>query len=137
MIKTLALENFWPVSFAKTKKINVKRAEANPWRFWLALALIATNAAFLMSYIYGVNENASRGYEITQLQKQLADLNTQNKTITLKISEATSMVSIQSDFLSANFVPAGTPKFLQTGQYAQIQNPSQQLTQVSYQKQYP
>ena len=69
----------------------------------------------LMSYIYGVNEYASKGYEIQSLQKSLNNLAADNRQINLKVAEAGSMVSIQSDFLSSNFVPAGTPKFLQQG----------------------
>jgi len=67
----------------------------------------------LFAYVYGVNQYAAKGYEITQQQNRLKNLNDANKTVNLKISEATSMVAIQSDFLNANFVVAGTPRFLQ------------------------
>ena len=69
-----------------------------------------------MSYIYSVNDYANKGYEIKVLQKRLSGLTADNKKINLKVSGATSMVGIQSDFLSANFVAAGTPKFLQATQ---------------------
>ncbi|MFI5205797.1 MAG: hypothetical protein ACHQVK_02560, partial [Candidatus Paceibacterales bacterium] len=86
--------------------------EAGSFRFYLAVGLIAANGFFLMSYIYGVNEFAASGYQIKTLQTKLSALNTDNKTINLKVSEASSMVEIQSDFLSSHFVAAGTPRFL-------------------------
>lgn len=126
MIKALALESFWSQLFSsKPKRIGViKPASADTsLRFWLATGLIAANAVLLLSYIYGVNDFASKGYEIKALQTKLSQLNDDNKKINLKISEATSMVAIQSDFLNANFVPAGTAKFL-------VVNPNaNQLTQ--------
>jgi hypothetical protein len=84
------------------------------------VALIAVNVFLLMSYIYGANQFTNTGYQISALQTQLGNLNDSNKAITLQVSEASSMVQIQSDFLSANFVPAGTPKFLQVPKAPQV-----------------
>jgi hypothetical protein len=118
MLKALALDNFWPSFNArKTSGIHViKKTESgySIFRFWFSVSLIAVNVFLLMSYIYGANQFANTGYQIELLQKQLSGLNDGNKAITLQVSEASSMVKIQSDFLAANFVPAGTPKFLQT-----------------------
>lgn len=112
MVKEFALNNFWAPVFSKTKVSYTAKKTQSPAHFWLAVGLIAANTVLLMSYIYGVNDFASKGYEIKALQTKLNNLNEDNKKINLKISEATSMVAIQSDFLSANFVPAGTAKFL-------------------------
>ena len=114
MLKALALETFSSLFF-KTKNITVSKIakkEVHSVRLWLSVGLIAANAVMLMSYIYGVNDSASKGYEIKSLQKRLAVLSEENKKISLKVSEASSMVAIQTGFLSSNFVPAGTPKFV-------------------------
>ena len=113
MLKALALENFWAPVFSKTKITSSKAETANNRRFYLVLCLIITNAVLLAGYIYGVNAFASKGYEIKTLQKRLDSMNEENRKINLKVSEAGSMVSIQSGFLNANFVSAGTPKFLE------------------------
>lgn len=114
MLKALALDNFWPQGFAKTKSpLAAKKTKANSFRLWLAVALIAANAGLLFSYVYGVNQNASAGYTIQDLQNQLAQLNSDNRDISLKVAQAGSMVGIQSDFLASGFIPAGTPIFLQ------------------------
>lgn len=123
MIKAGVLQNLGFPFFFKTKKQfasrpSVSRAgsvgkEAAGARFWVSVALIGANVILLGSYIYGVNDFTNKGYEIKTLQTKLAVLSDQNKQINLQVSEASSMVSIQSDFLSANFVAAGTPRFLQ------------------------
>lgn len=123
MLKALALDNFWPsFSNRKTSGIGlIKKTESahNLFRFWFSISLIAVNLFLLMSYVYGVNQYANTGYQISVLQKQLSGLNESNKAITLRVSEASSMVQIQNDFIAANFVAAGTPKFLQVSRVAE------------------
>lgn len=122
MLKALALDSFWSPFLPKTKKANFKIAKksgSEASRFVMAAVLIAANALLLMGYIYGVNESASSGYEIKTLQNKLSDLSADNKKLNLKVAEASSMVSIQNDFLSANFVPSGTSKYLQVNQFSE------------------
>ena len=117
MIKALALDRVWPSVFIKSHhRVINKQASVSPWRLWVSVGLIAANALLLMNYIYGVNQFASQGYKISVLQKRLATLTADNKQMNLKIAQATSMVTIKKDFLSANYVVATTPKFLQTGE---------------------
>ena len=121
MQKVFALENFW-VSLFNKPKIQTRNFQAavmpkSDLRFYFAVGLIALNVMLLMSYVYGVNQYSSVGYEIKSLQKRLSVLTEDNRKISLKVSEAGSMVSIQSDFLNSNFVAAGTPTFLQVSQF--------------------
>ncbi len=118
MFKVLALDNFWAPVSSKHKVVNLRRS-SGALRFWSALLMVAISTVLLFSYIYGVNEYANKGYQIKVLQTRLNDLTENNKKINLKISEVTSMVAIQQDFLSSNFVPAGTPKFLEVKQFSQ------------------
>lgn len=111
MIKDLALQNIWLPTFSKSKKQTFS-IENNSIKFWLSTALIAINAIVLMSYIYGVNDYTNKGYEIKALQKRLSVLSDDNRKVNLKVSQATSMVGIQTDFLNSNFIAVGTPKFL-------------------------
>ncbi len=115
MLKALALETFGFFGLPKTKKHVVKftKSTTRPWKYYFALALIASNAILLMSYVYGVNQYTSAGYEIKSLEKKVGALNEDNKKVSLKVSEASSMVSIQNDFLSSSYVEAGTSKYLQ------------------------
>ncbi|MBI5530530.1 MAG: hypothetical protein HY918_03445 [Candidatus Doudnabacteria bacterium] len=121
MEKVLALDNIFAPVFARNKSLasKSKSREVSNLRFLLALSLLAINGMLLFSYIYGVNKYASAGYEIKQNQTKLSVLNEANKKLNVKIAEISSMVTIQNDFLSSNFVPAGTPKFIQTTQLTQ------------------
>lgn len=119
MIKALALENiFSPVLTKQQSRASKNKFAVGVW-FFVSCVFIVANCILLVSYIYGVNKYAAKGYEIKQLQTKLAVLNESNKKINLKISEATSMVSIQSDFLNSGFISAGTPRFLEVRQFTQ------------------
>lgn len=112
MLRTLTLNHFWEPFFQAHRSVGRKRYDFSKKNYWLALVLLALNLALLSAYVYSVNDLASRGYEIKTLQGRIKQLDEENKKINLKISEASSMVAIQQDFLSSNFVPAGTSKFL-------------------------
>lgn len=114
MSKTLALNNFIPGFFTKPKnlKFTVSKKNKAEISFYFAALMIVLNIFFLASYIYGVNNLASQGYEIKNLEAKISDHNAVIKDLNLKIAKATSMATIHSDFAQLNFVPAGTPKFL-------------------------
>ncbi len=114
MAKALALSNFLVGIFpqAKNIKFQAEKKVKPTTSFYLGVGLLAVNMVLLGSYIYGVNNYASQGYEIRSLQTKMGTLNTSIKDLNLKVAKATSMAGIQSDFAASNFVPAGTPKFL-------------------------
>jgi len=116
MVKELALNNFWAPVFAGSKTRVEKKTTEQSLTLWLSIILLAASVVLLGSYVYGVNQYASQGYEVKLLQNKVAELTQTNKKMSLQVSQANSMVSIQSDFLQANFVAAGTPKFLNVGQ---------------------
>lgn len=91
-------------------------AGAGTWQKIAIVALVMVNCALFLSYLVSVNNYASSGYEMKQLQVKLAQLTDENNKLNVKASEVSSMITLQSDFLSANFVPAGTPTFLQDNQ---------------------
>ena len=118
MFKALALDNFllgiFPQPKAKTTKFQSVISNKSDTNFYLALSLVAVNVFLLGSYIYGVNNYASKGYEIRTMQSKISDLDSNIKDLKLQVAKATSMTNIQTDFAATNYVPAGTPKFLQT-----------------------
>jgi|GEM_PF-3334344 len=122
MLKALSLPHFFSVmtSAVKTKKqFGAKTSESAHFR--MGMVLLAVNILLLMTYVVGVNSSASKGFEIKSLQIHMDRLSQENRQLSLKVAESSSMVSIQSDFLSAHFTGAGTPKFL-------LLNPETQLT---------
>ena len=104
---------FFGTSFAKSKVQNFKKTQPNKFYFYFAVALIISNFLLLISYVYGVNDFASKGYQIKSLQTKLGVLTEENRKINFKVSESRSMASIQSGVSNSNFVQAGAPKFLE------------------------
>ncbi len=120
MLKTLRLGDF----FAEALLINSKKRrhylveKRGAW-FWLSSILLVFMLVLLMNYISGVNSYASTGYEIKQQQKKLSLLTEKNRQMTLKISEASSIVNIETDLADSNFVSIDSARFVQTAQYSQ------------------
>ncbi len=116
--KTLALHsifNFAPRRQAASAGYR-HAAKPAPWQPWAAGILAVASLVLLVSYLVSVNSYAATGYQIKRLQVQLSALNDQNQKMTVKVAEVSSMVDIQSQVLGADFVPAGTPTFLQANQ---------------------
>ncbi len=121
MLKTLTLSNFFSTAdtLSQAAKKGRVKSQNHPLRLFAALFLLALNAYLLLGYFVEVNGNSSKGYEIKKMQQQITDLTDAQKKLNLKLAENTSMVSIQEGFLSANFVPAETPVFLESTRLTQ------------------
>lgn len=124
MQKTIALNSFFP--FLRTSE-KIQKYKEKPvlrlttqrgTKFAISVVLAAANMVIIFSYLMGVNGYASSGYEIHSLQKRISELGEQNKQINLKVAEVSSVVSIQSDYLTSRFVSAGSVKFIQSSQFS-------------------
>jgi hypothetical protein len=112
MIKVATLVNvFAPArpQFNAVKRTAVLEKESRPL---LAYALIAVNAALLLSYLLGVNARASTGYEIKQLNNRIQLLNEEQKDLNLKLSEATAVSVMSEDFAREGFIQAGSSQYV-------------------------
>jgi hypothetical protein len=83
----------------------------------ISYALIAANAVLLVSYFIGANSSATEGYEIKKLQTSIASLHEDNKKLTLKISEKTSMATLQTEIANSSFVPVSSSVFVEVDRY--------------------
>lgn len=119
MIKALNFLGLLPVSFSpvRTKNKFQSTPSSNIGLIAAAVLLIGLNGFLLMSYLFSVNNQSLQGYEMKQIQNKLAELEVENQKINFKVSEVSSMVSIQSDFLNSSYVAADAGKFLQVNQY--------------------
>jgi len=123
MFKALGLTDFFSeallISPRKRHISNSYKAQSHFW-FWPSVVLMALIVAALMNYVSGVNGYASTGYEIKKLQREMDLLSEQNKQMTLKISESSSMVNIENELANLNFVPIDSSRFVQApSQYSQ------------------
>lgn len=121
MQKTHALENLLPIfvsSSNKQKKALVLKP-VKPFWLWISTILIVLNTFLFISFLSGVNSYSSTGYEIKKLQSHLNQLSEENKKLSLKVAESSSIVAIEDEFLNEYFVSADTPQFLEVSQYSQ------------------
>lgn len=97
-----------------------KAAGSRPavWQVWTAAAFAVAAVFLLGSYLVSVNSYAASGYELKKMQKELALLTEANQKLSVRVSQVSSMVSVQSQVLGADFIPAGTPQFLQVNQFS-------------------
>jgi len=116
MQKAFSLPRLFFFESAKNKR---SISQTSPLNLMLSSLFIALNVFLLGSFLSGINSNSSKGYEIKKLQNNLSLLAEENNKLNVKLAEDTSMVAIQTDFLNANFVSAGTPIFLEGNQYSQ------------------
>ena len=121
MLKSLALPGFFGIKKSEPRsiqsikaQIKTKHTHQSIQPFWLyaSYVLIAINATVLFSYLLGVNNQASTGYEIQNIQQKIADVSDQNKQLNLKISEQTSIAGIQEDFAASGYVPITQSNYL-------------------------
>ena len=117
MFKTLSVNALFNLS-VPGRSVAVRRAAAKPaaWQVGVCIGLAIVAATLLGSYLVSVNSYAASGYQIKKMQNQLSALTEANQKLGIKVSQVSSMVALQSQVLGANFVPAGTPTFLQVNQ---------------------
>lgn len=116
MLKSLTLNNLLaPVAPRKQSLVAARKitAPVQPWQRVTAVVLAVFALLLLGSYLISVNSYAATGYQIKQMQSKLSDLNDENMKLSVKASQISSMVTVQSEVLGADFVAAGNPQFLQ------------------------
>lgn len=119
MLKTLNIAQFFPeLTLSRTHKYQHPARKVSKW-FILSTITLAVILAVLLSYLSGVNSYASTGYEIQSLQGKISELSEENKRINLVVSEKSSILNVETELAELNFVPVGTPTFLQVNQYTQ------------------
>jgi hypothetical protein len=127
MLKSLALPQFISGKPASARPaVNYKAPRSNARKFvsldrgqlLVSYALIAASGALLLMYLFGVNNNATKGYEIKRLQTGLQQLSETNQKLNLQTSEQSAITVVQNDFDRTQFVPLAQVKYLQMNQYS-------------------
>lgn len=79
---------------------------------FLATAFIASTTAF---YLFQVNDLATKGYEIRDLENRIQDLEKENKRLEIREVELTSMYSIEKSTESLGLVSSGEASYVEMG----------------------
>ncbi len=87
----------------------------------LALGICLSLAVFglAISYLFGANSYSAEGYAIKHLQNSISELSQENKKLSLKMSQQSSIAVVQAKLVSSDFVPVGHTKFVQEQYFTQ------------------
>lgn len=128
MLKSLSIPQIFSVPKKQERSIQSIKSQLRPRHayaavqpFWgyASYGLIALNILVLFSYLLGVNATASTGYEIKKIQQKIDYYSEETKKMNLKLSEQTSIASIQSDYTRQGFVPVSGAKYLQLNSFSE------------------
>jgi hypothetical protein len=92
-------------------KINIGKADLNKvaWAFGLCVVLLG------VFYLYQVNDLATKGYEIKDIEKQITSLSEVNKNKRIREVELRSMYNIEKATESLNLVSAKDVTYIDLG----------------------
>ena len=119
MLKELSFPSIFTAPRSRAVRATGLRQESKTKKV-LVIFLAAINIALLFSYVLGVNNYASTGYEIKALQNKISALNQENKKLNLNISEKASVANYESELSQSGFTQVKGTTFLQEErQYSQ------------------
>lgn len=107
------------VSRAQNKKTSGGSFGVSGFHVFLVFALLVLNVGLFVSYFFGINNFAAKGYEIKQLTTRVAKLEEQNKKMRVQVSESQASVATGQDYSALGYVPVTTVEFIKTNQYTQ------------------
>lgn len=98
----------------KKQTLRSKRLAVEQWMRGtrVRMFLVALIALFGVLYIGQTSSVSTKGFEISDLQKQIRELEQQTRSIDVEIAQHRSMVSIQNRLSDKGFVPAGQPQYI-------------------------
>ncbi|EKE11314.1 MAG: hypothetical protein ACD_15C00108G0009 [uncultured bacterium] len=90
---------------------NAGRVELN----WMSLIFVVAAGIFFSGgfYLYQVNDIATKGYEIRDLEKRIQDLNKESKKMEIKEVELKSMYNIEKASQDLNLVNSGEVSYIE------------------------
>ncbi|GEM_PF-6332166 len=83
-----------------------------PWFKVSLTSLILVNVMAMLTYFFGINMYAAKGYEIKQLHKKIDSLTTEQQKLSLKAAEFSSLTQVQAGIQTWEFVPVTQTEFV-------------------------
>ena len=119
MLKEISLPTFFSSPQGRVIRATGLRHESKAKKA-LVIFLAGLCATLLFSYVLGVNNYASTGYEIKSMQNKISALNQENKKLNLSFSEKASVSNYAAELARSGFTQVKGTTFLQgTSQYSQ------------------
>lgn len=105
-----------PAKRSVGKKLNLSAYLA---KNYLAAGLVVATVAMFILYIFGINQSAAKGYEITKQRNELTQLIEENKKLLVRLAEVGSIVQIQQEAAANHLVQITNQEYLEVNQLSQ------------------
>lgn len=102
----------WTKKF-KDKPEKARNLDTFKIKKFFILSLVFVDLTLFVSYLIGINTYASSGYKIRKIEKEILAVSEVQKKLNAKISETTSLISVQSSLTEYNFVPVKDPIYFE------------------------
>lgn len=92
----------------------------NSWKLISASVVLSVACAVLLFwYLLGANSFSAEGYAIKHIQTSISQIAAENKKLALKVSEQSSIATVQAQLESSQYVPVVQAKFVQVPYFTQ------------------
>jgi hypothetical protein len=105
---------------ARAKVVHRPRVGATRLLVFVGYGLILGNVLMLATHVIQANRYAVKGYQITRLRNGIANLQEENKKLSLRLSENTSIVGVQQIMTEQRFVPVTVTEFIKPSSQVSI-----------------
>ena len=99
----------WKTKTNSNKKKQIKAGFISPW-FVIFLFVLASGV-----YLYFINCSATKGYQVRQIEKDIADLKKENETLRIKEAELKSLYRIEESSKQLNMAETVQVSFIENG----------------------
>ncbi len=82
------------------------------------LAIICSILGLGLVYLFQINALGTRGYQISNLEKQIKKLESEQKLLQVQASELKSITRIQQEAANRSFVPVAGVNYIKDGDFA-------------------
>lgn len=94
------------------------------WKFSLnketaSIGLVVVTAGMLVAYVFGINQSAAKGYEVTREKNKLNELVEDNRKLLVRVAEVGSIVQIQQEAEANQLVQITNQEYLEVNQFSQ------------------
>ncbi len=97
-----------------TKKRHSNPANVMRWN----LAILASILILGLMYLFQINALGTKGYQISNLEKKIKQLEFEQKNLEVQSSELKSITRIQQEAVNRAFVPAAGVSYIQDSDFA-------------------
>ena len=109
MSQKIVVEDFSRNFFSKRKK---EKEKFNFWVTYTYVALLVIIILLFLYYVWILNVNATKGYDIIELELQKRNLLMEKERLDMKIAELESLTNIMNDSDLKNMEKVNDPNFL-------------------------